>query len=146
MHYTQHCTSTFQSLQSTESRRPHTSRTLCRITALVRPEPPPLCDGTSPLHSNTHSNTIAHSFQLVFQLRVHFAQFASMRTLQAQNCADVFESQHTNCTAPTMHKHELIHNPSNNVHDRSSFHWSVSFPLRQTSPLNRCESAPTRSC
>ena len=36
----------------------------------VRPEPPPLCDGTSPFHSNTHSNTMAHSFQLEFQSRV----------------------------------------------------------------------------
>ena len=39
-------------------------------SADVRPEPPPLCDGTSPLHSKQHSNTIAHSFQLVFQSRV----------------------------------------------------------------------------
>ena len=39
-------------------------------SAIVRPEPPPLCDGTSPLHSNTHSNTMVHSFQLVFQSRV----------------------------------------------------------------------------
>ena len=74
MHYTQHCTSQFpaakvQSLQSTESRCPHTSRTLGRTTAIVRPEPPPLCDGTSPLHSNTHSNTTIHLFQLVFQSR-----------------------------------------------------------------------------
>ena len=36
----------------------------------VRPEPPPLCDGTSLLHSNTHSNTWTLSFQLVFQSRV----------------------------------------------------------------------------
>ena len=56
-----------------QSRRPHTSRTLCRTTphtAIVRPEPPPLCDGTSPLHSKQHSNTIVHVFQLVFHSRV----------------------------------------------------------------------------
>ena len=39
-------------------------------SADVRPEPPPLCDGTSPCHSTQYSNTMAHSFQLVFQSRV----------------------------------------------------------------------------
>ena len=61
---------------STQSTHFHTLPEQCaepqhaQHAADVRPEPPPLCDGTSPLHSNTHSNTIVHSFQLVFQSRV----------------------------------------------------------------------------
>ena len=66
-------------VQSLTARNPHTSthfqnnaqnHSTHNTSAVVRPEPPPLCDGTSPLHSNTHSNTKVHSFQLVFQSRV----------------------------------------------------------------------------
>ena len=61
---------------STQSTHFHTLPEQCaeplhaQHSAVVRPEPPPLCDGTSPLHSNTHSNTMAHSFQLVFRSRI----------------------------------------------------------------------------
>ena len=37
------------------------------------------------------------------------AQFASMRNVQAQNCADPFKPQRANCTAPTGHTHERAH-------------------------------------
>ena len=106
MHYTQHCTSKFpaskfQSLQSTESRRPHTSRTLCRTTALVRPEPSPLCTGTSPLHSKQHSNTKAHSFQLVFQSHVH--SNSSRRCVNSKRRIALIRS---NCNVPSA-QHRL---------------------------------------
>ena len=39
------------------------------------------------------------------------AQFASMRKLQAQNCADPFDSQRAEYTAPTVHTYELVHKP-----------------------------------
>ena len=40
-----------------------------------------------------------------------------MHKLQAQNCANPFESQRANCTAPTAHTQELVHNPVN-VHSQ----------------------------
>ena len=86
------------------------SSTGCSTTphTITRPEPPSLYDGTSPLHSRQHNNTLVHSFQLVFRVQSHDARrrvnsnanrktamkFTNLKTRSASHT----KRTHTNCS------------------------------------------------
>ena len=98
-------------------------------SANVRPEPPPLCDGTSPLHSTQHSNTMGHSFQLVFHSRVRSGKSRRCVINTRKRGTARFQLQRANARhRPTFHTQTGTQSCSPSSRIRSSL-VSSRFPL-----------------